>query len=353
MYSGVKKLTSIRETQYSSANPAKSTSVQTDYYYNNLNSNHQQLSRRVTLDSDGSTQENYYWYAADYLNIGEIIPLQTKNIVGVPIKEELHRNGQIISGKVNRLNSDGKPYEVYQYETAVPATPPTHHVGTVIPTGYSKRLDISYDGTTKNINKTQLLENTKTTYLWGYNSEYPVAMVANAEVNDVAATSFESDGKGNWNYNGPVYSNITVKTGIYYYRLGGGSVTKSLSPGKYRLEYWAKGTVNVSGGTITAIATSAADADGWKLYEKEVNVTSTVTLTLSGSSTAYVDELRVYPVTAQMTTYTYDVAFGISSVTDANNVVTYYVYDALGRLQLVKDQHKNIVKANEYHYKGF
>lgn len=354
MYSGVKKITSSKETLYSMSTPSKYTIVQTDFEYDNLNSNHQQLSRKIVLDSDGSKYENHYWYPADYLNIGEIIPLMTKNIINTPIKEEVHRNDQIISGKVIRLNSDGKPIEVHQYESLTPQTPPVHNGGTIVPAGYVKKLDISYHATVKQIIQTQPVNNHATAYIWGYNGAYPTAMIVNATSTSVAATSFESNDKGNWSYTGATLASATSKTGSYHWRLGSGkNVTKSLAAGTYKLEYWGKGTVNLLGGTITAIRTSAADANGWILYEKQVTMAATTTLSLSGGTSAYLDEVRVYPITAQMTTYTYNVERGITSVTDPNNVITYYEYDAAGRLKLIKDNNRHVVKAYDYHFKGY
>jgi len=42
---------------------------------------------------------------------------------------------------------------------------------------------------------------------------------------------------------------------------------------------------------------------------------------------------------------------GITSMSDPNNVTTYYEYDALGRLKFIKDSNHDVVKRYEYHYK--
>jgi hypothetical protein len=346
---GIKELTSERQMLYSQTDPLAAALTQTDYYYDNLNDNHQQLSRQVSLDSEGNQLETKYWYPADYQAVENISSLLTKHVINVPIKTERYRNGVLFEGKVDRPDAYGKPYEVYEYEST---TPPAHQNNQIVPAGYVKKATVTYDATTQNINKIQPTDHAGTAYLWGYTNTLPVAKVVNASATDVAATSFESDGKGNWTYAGAAYKDIPVKTGSQYYKLSGGNITRSLAPGRYKLEYWAKAAVTLApSANITTIRTSAADANGWILYEKEVNVTSTTTLTLSG--TTFIDELRVYPASAQMTTYTYDRLNGITSLTDASNAILYYEYDTVGRLKWIKDHNNNIVKALEYHYKGY
>jgi hypothetical protein len=64
------------------------------------------------------------------------------------------------------------------------------------------------------------------------------------------------------------------------------------------------------------------------------------------------DELRVYPQGVLLDTYTYDKLVGMTTQTDANNVMTYYLYDKLGRLQFLKDDQGNVTKKVEYNYKN-
>ena len=348
---GIKKLGSTIERAYSTTDPAKFGEAKVEYFYDNLNGNHQQLSRRVTLDSEGNTLKTQYWYPADYSAIDNLATLITKNIINKPVKEETHRNGLLVSGKVNRLNVDGEIFEVYQQESATPVAPPPHNAGVLIPSGYAKKIDVAYDASSKNLAKVQAVDDVTAVYIWAYNNSYPIAKAVNAAVTEIAATSFESDGKGNWVYTGPIYNDIPAKTGRYYYKLGGGSIVKGLAPGKYKLEYWAKGTINLSGATITNIRTSAPDTNGWILYEREITTGAAATLTLSGASTAFVDELRLYPTLSQITTYTYDRLNGITSVNDPTGVITYYEYDNSGQLKWLKDKNGSIVKALEYHYK--
>ena len=84
----------------------------------------------------------------------------------------------------------------------------------------------------------------------------------------------------------------------------------------------------------------------WTYFEHTVTGTGTVTVSGSGG----IDELRLYPKGALMTTYTYVPLIGASSTCDMDNRVTYYFYDGLGRLRYAEDQDGNILKTIEYHY---
>ena len=72
----------------------------------------------------------------------------------------------------------------------------------------------------------------------------------------------------------------------------------------------------------------------------------TANMTLAGP----VDDVRVFPIDALMTTYTYTPLVGMTSQCDVDNRVSYYTYDALGRLKYVRDQDGNIIKTIDYHY---
>jgi hypothetical protein len=189
-----------------------------------------------------------------------------------------------------------------------------------------------------------------TSYLWDYQNSEPIAKISGAANNQVAYSSFEADGKGNWNFNGTPGTDNTAPTGRKIYTLNGSNgVTKSgLTSGTtYIVSYWTKNPSAYSiAGTLPGYPISGRTVDGWKYFEHRINGQTSTSI----SGTGTIDELRLYPANSQMATYTYDPLKGVTAQCDLNNRVNYYQYDSLGRLTLIKDLDKNIVKRVSYVY---
>lgn len=363
----------VQEFLYEPGVPGKYVLTQTDKVYEILKTQLKQVAVNRSNGDQVVTVNTYpFELSANASSTGNakgIYKLNMKNIVASPVESftYLVRGGSesIISGQLTTLmecpaNANYVvPDKVGIWESDQPL-PKSSYVpvevnatnnGLDMDSHYRERISmVAYDNV-GNIQTVAKTNDAGITYLWGYNNARPVAQIVNASLDKVSYSSFESDGKGNWGYTGTPANLLAAKTGEFYYPLSAGNITRQLPAGKYKLEYWAKGTVSLSGGTITAVRTSPADANGWILYEKEVVMATTTTLTVSGGSGAYLDELRMYPSDAQMTTYTYDPLNGITSVTDPSNFTVYYDYDAFGRLKFVKDKDGFIEKMNEYNYK--
>ena len=218
---------------------------------------------------------------------------------------------------------------------------------------YDGKVNFVYDANNNLISQYKT-NDVKLDYIWDYNNALPIAQVtwnkpASGDYsNYYAYTSFESDGKGKWSFLGPPIL-ATSPTGKYCYRLDNYDITISdLDPSQtYWLTYW---TQNTSSYTInTTIGTKGKKVDGWTYFEHQIQPAGGV-ITIHG--TGNIDELRLYPKDAQMTTYTYEPLIGMTTQCDVNNKITYYDYDGLGRLRLIKDQDKNVVKKICYNYAG-
>lgn len=185
-------------------------------------------------------------------------------------------------------------------------------------------------------------------YIWDYLNTKPIAKVTNTTVDQVAYTSFEADGKGGWTFSGTPSTDASAKTGTKDYTLNGSNdISKGgLSSTKtFIVSYWSKtGSASINGATAPLLFTK----NGWSYYEHKLPGVSAVIVT--GSVT--IDELRLYPSDAQMSSYTYAPLTGMTTSDDVDSHITYYLYDALGRLNIQKDQDGNIIKTVQYHYTG-
>jgi YD repeat-containing protein len=204
-----------------------------------------------------------------------------------------------------------------------------------------------------NILQQQKVSDMNQSYVWDYTSNYPIATVKNAQQSDIAYTSFEADGTGNWTIGAGTVDQTTAITGTNSYSLNSGSTISASglnSSTTYIVSYWShSGPFNIAGTISGYPVTGKTEIMGgfsWTLYVHKVTGQSTISLTGSG----LIDELRLYPSTAQMTTYTYSPLVGMTSQTDVGNRVTYYEYDGLARLKRIRDQDYNILKTYEYQY---
>jgi YD repeat-containing protein len=163
-------------------------------------------------------------------------------------------------------------------------------------------------------------DDTRMAYLWGYNNQYPVAEARDAEQNEILFVDFE-------NVSGATAG--VAHTGKKFWS-GDYTVNFTRPNSKpYTISYWYR---------LSGV---------WKLAE-QAYTTSSIALTLGDA----IDDVRIFPSSSQMTTYTYTPLIGITSSTDANNKTTYYEYDPTGRLMNIKDHEGNIVNKLRYKYAG-
>jgi YD repeat-containing protein len=223
------------------------------------------------------------------------------------------------------------------------------------------------------------LDGIYTAAIYDHNDALPVAIVTNAEYQDVL---FENFNNGGFNKdfadmnedrtNTPTSMGAATKA---CYSDMDNSTSIHLQEGrKYLVSFWLKkGTANddmivkifnETENTSLNIATTPSDDDGWVYYEHVIEPDNLLAgecnlHLLIGTDEGnpdmnvyhYVDDLRLHPLEAEMSTYTYDkLTDKLTSITDVNNVSTYFEYDDAGRLIRVLDQDKNILTTHKMTY---
>lgn len=290
------------------------------------------------LDSKGDTLKTQLLYPTDFLSTPVYDSLYTRNSLS-PIIEKLdYKDSAFLQSATTNYNYWGNgvilPETIAtQLLTYSPDTRMNFH-------GYDARGNIVWVTKDSGVN---------TSFIWDYNSTDPIAKCVGTDTTSIAYTSFEADGTGRWTFSGSATAGTNCPTGSKYYNLGQGSISKTglSSSNSYVVSYWSStgSSYSVTGSTSV---TQGKTINGWTYFEHTVSGTSTVTV----SGTGNIDELRLYPSTAQMTTYSYTPLVGMTSECDVDNRITYYFYDPLGRLMYVKDQDGNIIKTYHYHFQG-
>jgi hypothetical protein len=209
--------------------------------------------------------------------------------------------------------------------------------------GYDSKLNLSSQKKNNDVNQG---------YLWNYQNVFPVAQIVNADVSEVAYTSFEADDNGGWTFSGTKNPDASAPTGANSYTLNGtNNITRTglSSTTNFIVSYWTKNAVPFTiTGTMAGYPIKGRSYGGWTYYEHKISGQTQVIISGSG----LIDELRLYPDRAQMTTYTYEPLMGMTSQCDMNSKIIYYQYDGLARLKEVRDQDGNLVKTIEYHFQN-
>lgn len=286
--------------------------------------------------------------------------LQTKNIVGAEIESVQLRqnpdgtNKRYISGLVTTYYpTQPYPQNIYRIEAQVPLatlqSSAANGNGTfTFDAAYKLLGRFKYDAS-GNLNEQSKASDITQAYIYDYYGSLPIAEVNNATNNDVAYTSFESNGSGNWVITGGYAYTTSGLTGLKGYTITtGDNISKSglNTVRQYIVSYWSRnGVLTVSNNNSTTVGLTR---NGWTYYE-HLLTTGISSVSISATN-ATIDELRFFPTDAQMATVAYVIGLGEITRCSPTNQLLYYEYDGLNRLLNVKDDEGNIVKNYRYNY---
>jgi hypothetical protein len=362
LHTGISHLVSTLTSDYKDG---KTMTSLTRYGYESAF--HTQKTSDTTVNSLGDSIISKTYYSFDYTSSADNVFAKMKSMnMLLPVSSRNWKNNLLVAGSIIKyadFAASGEdtlinPSKMYALETGTPLTTTqageniafTSQYNTLIPNaGFIEKANFTFNGNTGRIIEQKLVSNKNQAMVWDNKLLLPIAQVDNASFSDIAYAGFETAEKGNWTYTGTVISDATAPTGGMAYDISGGDISKSSvnSAQIYVLSYWTKtgASVSVSGGAQTN-SISGKSLNGWTYHE--VTVTGTSSISLSG--TGRIDEVRLHPSTAQMTTYTYDSLLRLVATCSANSAISYYEYDSFNRLADIKDQYGNIIKAFEYNY---
>lgn len=333
--SGYKLLKSTKETIYDKNLRSVSSSIVYSY-------NSQTLPIKIsTTGSDGKVTETSTLYPTDFIgdveygNISDT--MLARNMIDFAIEQSTTKAG--IHVKSNKTK-----YKLWAESLIAPELLyEKFGTGSFRPALHFHQYDDQ--GNILSLSKDQ---DKKISYLWDYSQTLPIAEALNAASEELAYTSFESDGSGRWNgIDKTKIENLNGITGRFYYN-GAFSFSTNVAPNSagYTLSYWSRsGAYQVNGTTPKIIKQNPL----WTLYEHNISGTGGV-ITISGSG--IIDELKLHPTNSLMSTSTYNQAFAKTSEVNPSGQITKYYYDSFGRLLLIQDELGNTLKQFCYNYQG-
>jgi YD repeat-containing protein len=328
---GYSRLANTQETNYPTS---LAFPLQTGVAYWYQENGHKQLILMGRKTSEQDSVITQYIYPHDYsAPAGSAVDnMKTRHIVNQVIESV---SWEKATNTTPVLIAAAKKSFTTQNNVIVPSTewsarlagpiPTTDPLGTARQQFEERFFYDAYD-TYGNLRAHAMKNGISTAYLWGLNGTVPIAKVEHAQSWQIFFTSFEED-------NGAVDG--ISRTGRKCKTLAGTFTLPGMpaSGGDYILSYWTK-----------------EGTGPWTYREKTIVNYQSGSVIATDAINGYLDEVRLYPKGAAMTTFTHEPLVGLTSVTDTNNVTLHYSYDAFGRLSCVRDQDQNILECNEYKY---
>lgn len=228
------------------------------------------------------------------------------------------------------------------------------------------KIEKTFDEYDNHGNLSQITDKGVTTsYVWGYQGIFPVAKASSVVVEQLAYTGFEGvvpfSGSGyygeEWTCGYATIYGDKSFTGDNCLENQGSTIStvKILPAGTYRLSMRLMNKPGYSGGAVTVVGQAIQPfwpGTTWSLGERTITLSAPQRVVLSTTDNILVDDLLICPVGAQVDTYTWKPGVGMTSHTDPNGITTFYEYDGLGRLSVIRDHQGNAVKNYDYHYAG-
>lgn len=323
------------------------------------------VTQETIMASSGDNIKVDRKYPYDFNNLSSGNPyaaMLQKNMVSDVVESRTYRRKgttDYLTGAVlNKfsINGSGNVYrtEAYQYTPAAAVsastlTPTTYTSALNFDAGYYQAATYTYDANGDMI-KIQKPGDMPMTALYNYNGNI-IAEIKNSDPASVRYSSFDDAHAQSFTYNAAqVVTDATAPMGTKCFHIQSQTVSASglNAAKKYRLSYWYKQGSAISltnSGTHSNFVTGPT-RNGWTMYSFELTGTTVVNIIGAG----YIDEIRLYPVDAQMSTYAHKPLVGLTGLSDVNSRIQQYEYDDFSRLLRIRDHEQRILKQYDYQY---
>jgi YD repeat-containing protein len=285
------------------------TKTETQY-----SANYQPKQQWLKNENGTTIKRTLFNYAVDAVSNPVIDYMIANNIVSAPIEAmEYKKDGIVLPVQRTKINYDldnTAGVTLWVKRSIELARDGNAYITADVYSHYDKKGNLlqrtAIDGKTKS-------------YVWSPDG-LPVAVAVGAPLAAVYYNSFENDPLGN---SPDAKMGKKSREGSFTFNLPG--------TGDRWLSYWRKGNGQTD----------------WQLVEQLINQTS-VTIGQAGEK---VDDVRVFPIGCQVTTFAYEGDRLLSSA-DPNQIVTTFNYDDFGRLLNQSDHNKDIITSILYGFRN-
>lgn len=301
------------------------------------------VSETYTLDSEGKKIRQKFKYCYEYSSAGtddvslgikklNELGIKSQAIEALTIRENADGSAPVVIGAVLNVFKANMAFLDRSYDLKITDPIPLSSFTLSTVSGGAFLKDLRYLEPELTVNnydqRGNILQLTtkagiKESFQWGYASRHIVAKVLNAgNVNGAKEFYYEGLEEGGGGQNIAAYAGNYCRSGDFTVEF------LQPNPKSYVIDYWY------------------FDSNKWNYIKKPY----VYGMLLSEGSA--IDEVRVYPVDARITTYTYSILKGLTSETDPNGKTLFYEYDEFGRLAVIRDKDRNVIKTVCYNFAG-
>lgn len=303
--------------------------------------------RIVHTDAEGNTTDEQTRYTFDVATASScpartpgaaLLALKSAGIVA-PVEKRVFRNGRLLGAEYTEYGTFGSRTLVARKKSLLLKTPlsvaaaalpwttfgsdgqPVHPAAVAYDRTVAENISYNSQG---NVLQARAGDGNPVCTIYDKTGVQPVATVENAM--RAYVTSFEDLDEAD------CLETPDARTGTRVYTRWFSVDARDFPAGEYELSYWK----------------STDRGATWQRVAETVTAGTADYFTVGGQF--WIDDVRMVPKNARVTSFTWLPGVGKTSEMDEKGCVTYWEYDAFGRLSCVRDNRRNVVEAYDYNF---